>query len=278
MEFVKAHGTGNDFVLLPDPGDTFALTTPFVRALCDRHRGLGADGVIRMAPAGESADVFMDYRNADGSVAEMCGNGVRCVAKYVADRWGVAGGAVAVATRAGVKHVRILERHPDGTVARVEVDMGPPAQVETASRPVGGRPTEVTTLSMGNPHAVIVTDDVEAAPLAAWARELNEHADNGINVEVIEVVTPTHVRGRVLERGVGETLASGTGASAMAVAAHARGLADRTVTVSVPGGDLAVRWTDGTVVVAGPAEEVAAGRLDERWLAGAQLRQAEQPA
>jgi diaminopimelate epimerase len=291
MEFVKVHGTGNDFVLLPDLDDTWTLDEALTRALCDRHAGLGADGAIRLgAPRGEG-DVFMDYRNADGSVSEMCGNGVRCVAKYLVDRGIVKGDAVRVDTRGGVKAVEVTRRHDDGTVAEVRVDMGRPVPTGTAvvdvsperllqvvrAAPAAGleaavtaekRVVEVTTLSMGNPHAVVRVDDVAAAPVTAWGPVIATDPEfpEGTNVEFVAVPAPGRVEGRIWERGVGETRASGTGASAMAVAAHLWGLSDREVVVAMPGGELAVEWAAGTLYVTGSAVEVATGRLDAAWL------------
>ncbi|MGH8909312.1 MAG: diaminopimelate epimerase [Egibacteraceae bacterium] len=288
MRFVKSHGAGNDFVLLPDLLDRIVLTSGFVRALCAPHTGLGADGVIRIAPTrdGHDSDVFMDYWNADGSVAQMCGNGVRCVAKYAADHGVVDGDEVRVGTRAGVKLVRVTRRQRDGSLAAAAVDMGPPHllgqrqvdvsparlrgphlpghQIVTLERAV----VTVTTVSMGNPHAVLLVDDVATAPVEAWGPTI-EHDDSfpdGTNVEFIAVPARDLVVGRVWERGVGETLASGTGASAMAVAAHALGLVDRRVRVDLPGGSLGIDWTSGSVWVTGPAVEVASGELDSAWL------------
>jgi diaminopimelate epimerase len=289
---VKAHGTGNDFVLLPDPDGRVTLDEPLVRALCDRHLGVGGDGVIRVAPArdGVDADVFMDYWNADGSVAEMCGNGVRCVAKYVADRGGPVD-VVRVDTRGGVKTVQIVERHPDKTVAAVRVDMGQPepggtVDVDLSPLRVAGSPwagdrdggmvtaeqrvVAFQTVSMGNPHAVTLVHDVARAPVRTWGPvvEHDEAFPEGTNVEFIAVPSRDRVVGRIWERGVGETMASGTGASAMAVAAHLLGEADRRVTVQLPGGELEVDWGEQTLHVTGPAMEVASGELDAAWLEG----------
>ncbi len=286
MSFVKAHGTGNDFVLLPDLDDRLAVDEALVRALCDRHLGVGGDGVIRLGDGGPEADVFMDYRNADGSIAEMCGNGVRCVAKYVADRGIVPGDVVRVGTRGGMKAVEIVERHADGTAAQVRVDMGAPrltgevaldlsplvlAGTTDGSTTAEQRLVTFTTVSMGNPHAVVVVGDVATAPVERWGAHVAAHEafPEGTNVEFISVPDPTRVIGRIFERGVGETMASGTGASAMATAAHALGLAGPVVTVSLPGGTLAVERTADTLLVTGPAVEVAAGTLDDRWLAAA---------
>jgi diaminopimelate epimerase len=291
LPFVKAHGAGNDFVLLPDLEDALELDEALVRALCTPHLGVGADGVIRLGSGGTEADVFMDYRNADGSLAEMCGNGVRCVAKYMVDRGLVSGEVVRVGSRGGLKPVEIVERHADGTVARVRVDMGAPEPTGTVSVDVSPervaqhlgtatavtlehRTVELTTLSMGNPHAVLVVPDVGTAPVAAWGPviEHDEAFPKGTNVEFIAVPERTRVVGRIWERGVGETLASGTGSSAMAAAAHLLGLADRDVVVELPGGTLAVEWTADTLHVTGPAVEVAAGELDASWLAAVQRR------
>lgn len=302
MRFIKAHGAGNDFVLLPDLEGLLELHPDFVRALCARHHGLGADGVIRLAPprVGVDADVFMDYVNADGSLAEMCGNGVRCVAKYLGDRGLVERAAIRVDTRSGVRRVEVTERYDDGRIARVRVDMGPPVETGSAQvdvsptrvasvRPdlVGGavtaehRVVDLTTVSMGNPHAVLVVDEVEKAPVASWGPviEADPAFPEGTNVEFIapsaagaapddpEAGGPTRIDGRVWERGVGETMASGSGAAAMAVAAALRGLAGRLVTVALPGGEIDVEWTEETLYLTGPAVEVAEGTLDEAWVA-----------
>jgi diaminopimelate epimerase len=270
MHFVKVHGAGNDFVLLPDSHDEITLDADLVRALCDRHLGVGGDGVIRLGPArpGVDADVFMDYWNADGSIAEMCGNGVRCVAKYVGDRGMLAAVEVRVDTRDGVKPVTV-QRGVDGKVVSARVDMGAPV-VGKVDWPmdVGGETLSVTTLSMGNPHAVVVVDDVDAFALADFGPQLQGHDEfpEGTNVEVIAVAERDVVQGRIWERGVGETMASGTGASAMAAAAHLLGLAARRSTVVLPGGELEIEWTDETLWVTGPAVEVADGELDTAWL------------
>lgn len=276
MEFVKVHGTGNDFVLLPDLDDRRPLSTALVVALCAPHTGLGADGVIRVAPARNGTDdVFMDYRNADGSVAEMCGNGVRCVAKYVADRGIVSGDVIRVDTRGGTKVVDVVGRDVGGRVVRVRVDMGPPTlqdlrRTVTLAADDGRDPghIEVTTLSMGNPHAVAVADDLDRWPLERIGAVLQRHPafPEGVNLEVVTIDDRQRLRGRIFERGVGETMASGTGACAMAVAAIAGGLTDARVTVSLRGGLLHVDWTQEAVQVTGPAVEVAHGTLDDTWL------------
>lgn len=267
MEFVKAHGAGNDFVLLPDPDDRLVLDGELVRALCDRHRGIGADGIIRLAPH-HDADVFMDYRNADGSLAETCGNGIRCVAKHHADRGLVRGDEVRVATRAGLSVVSV-HRGADGCVDAATVGMGRPVPLcVDLLLQLEGADVHVTTVSMGNPHCVLVVDDVAAAPLEDLGRALQAHEEfpDSVNVEVIAVAGPDRLRGRILERGVGETLASGSGASAMAVAGHLLGLVGRSCAVELPGGTIDVVWGEDELTISGPAVEVAAGTVDPALL------------
>jgi diaminopimelate epimerase len=271
VEFVKAHGTGNDFVVVEDLNDRHRLTPELVRAICDRHFGVGADGLIRIAP-GTAAPFFMDYRNADGSLAEMCGNGARVVAKYLGDR-GLVAGAFDLETRAGVKH---LELHADdrGAIDRVTVDMGPPALEDGERRlEVDGETVTATCLSMGNPHAVVFVDDVDKAPVTTLGPRLETHPaflPAKTNVEFAQVVDRTVVRQRTWERGVGETLACGTGACAVAVAAQLRGRAGRPVTIELRGGRLELDWTPGgTVRMTGPAREVAHGTLTDELLAAA---------
>lgn len=277
MTFLKAHGAGNDFVLLPDLEDRLTLTPALVRALCDRHRGIGADGVIRMGAArpGVDADVFMDYRNADGSSAEMCGNGVRTVAKYMGDRDLQHADRIRVDTRDGVKTV-VCQRGADGRVLTCTVDMGAPI-VADVDRPLtlrDGSEVRVTTVSMGNPHAVILVPDVTVAPVTEVGPvvEADPAFPDGTNVEFITVSDRRTVQGRIWERGVGETLASGTGGSAMAVAAIVHDLADRDVAVVLPGGLLQISWGPDTLHVTGPAVEVGSGTIDARWLADATAR------
>lgn len=293
MDFTLAHGTANDFVLLTDLDDRLELSASLVRALADRRRGLGADGVIRIGRGLGDAEVFMDYRNADGSVVEMCGNGVRVVAKHVVDHGLVDPGpddVVRIATRAGVKPVRIVGREADGRVAMVEVDMGPPI-LETDAVPfVAADPTALrhhldvddevvgfSVVSMGNPHAVLVVEDVDAAPVHRLGARL-EHDPSfptGVNVGFAEVSAEDHIRLRVWERGVGETAACGTGACAAAVTLQRLGLTGARVAVDLPGGRLQVEHaTGGTVTMTGPAVEVAHGTLDASWLAAARADEA----
>ncbi len=299
MEFTLAHGTENDFVVLTDPGDVLELSDALVRALTHRRHGVGADGVIRIGSGGADADAFMDYRNADGSIGEMCGNGVRVTAKIVADS-GVAepdaDGVLRIATRAGVKPVRITSRHPDGSVAEVAVAMGTPrhephlvpfvaddadAQVHRLTvAPADGvtEAVEVAVVSMGNPHAVTVVDDVAAAPVASLgpAVEGDERFPEGVNVGFVEVASRGAVRLRVWERGVGETSACGTGACAAVAVLQRRGEVDAEVDVHLPGGVLRIgRSEDDGVTLTGAADVVARGVLDDGWVASARAGQME---
>jgi diaminopimelate epimerase len=274
MQVTKVHGCGNDFVVIADLDGSIDLEPALVRALCDRHRGVGGDGVIRIAgPRGDDDDVFMDYRNADGSVGEMCGNGVRCVATYVLDRGLLAGDAVRVGSRAGTKRVVVTDRDDDGRVIETRVNMGvprPTGDVTVTLPTIQGEglvQVETTTLSMGNPHAVVEVEDVDKAPVAAWGPRIGTDAafPEGTNVEFISVPRAGVVRGRIWERGVGETLASGTGASAMAVAAHLWGRVGRHVQVEVPGGVLYADWEDDALYIRGPAVLVFDATVDDGW-------------
>ena len=262
MRFTKGHGTANDFVLVDDPDGTLALTEAFVRAVCDRRTGVGGDGVLRVVRTAAmpgyqdlAAEWFMDYRNADGGAVEMCGNGVRVFARYLADRGRVSGTALGIGTRDGVKHVTLL---PDG---RVTVDMGTPAFD-------GPAPDGAAFVSMGNPHVVFFVADVATAPVLSDGPRIEAATPGGTNVEYAVVAAPDRLVMRVWERGVGETMSCGTGACAVAVAAARAGLAGRSVEVAVPGGELAVEWAgDGRVLLTGPAVLVADGDLRDEWLA-----------
>jgi diaminopimelate epimerase len=276
MRFVKAHGAGNDFVMIEDLNNALRPNTAFVAAVCDRHFGVGADGLIRITRA-RDADFFMDYFNADGEVAEMCGNGIRCLAKYVADRGLFDGDTLRVDTRDGVKEMT-LYRGPDGTVQRVRVDMGEPI-IDRASIPVAGdgdplhealdvagTHLEAACVSMGNPHAVVFVDDLAATAFEQLgpALETNARFPAKTNAEFAQVLNDHEVRMRVWERGVGETMACGTGACAVAVAANLRGYTGRSVAIHLPGGTLDIEWTDGgRVFMTGPAEESFDGELGE---------------
>ncbi|MGH2807907.1 MAG: diaminopimelate epimerase [Actinomycetota bacterium] len=276
MRFSKYHGIGNDFIMFADRADRLELTPEMVRALCDRHFGIGADGVIRVAPGRDGAKFFMDYINSDGSIGEMCGNGIRCLALFAREERMTTSSELKIATRAGVKTVIV---NKDGTVT---VDMGAPI-FDPAELPIRwsgpdalhakielkDEVLEATCLSMGNPHAVLWVEDPQRAPVRSLGPiiEHNDAFPNGANVEFAHVDSPSRVSMRVWERGSGETMACGTGAAAVAVAARLVGGANERVTVSLPGGDLKIEWAGSVdkqapVIMTGPAVKSFEGDVD----------------
>jgi diaminopimelate epimerase len=272
LGFWKGHGTENDFVLLPDADGSVHgdLDPALVAALCDRRAGLGADGVLRVVrtaayddpasvSARDEAEWFMDYRNADGSVSEMCGNGIRVFGRYLADQQGVdVSRPLPVGTRDGVK---VLTFRDD----LVSVDMGSPAVLGETKVGVGDRAWPALHVSMGNPHAVAFVDDLSEAGalLTAPSYDAGEYPA-GVNVEFVVRRRARHVAMRVHERGSGETRSCGTGACAVAVAVALADDSPRGTTyrVDVPGGRLEVVWTEqDRVVLTGPAVLVASGEV-----------------
>jgi diaminopimelate epimerase len=293
--FLKGHGTENDFVLLPDPDGTVHgdLAPELVAALCDRRAGIGGDGVMRVVrseayddPAAIAsrghAQWFMDYRNSDGSLSEMCGNGIRVFARYLADHQGVdTSRPLTVGTRGGLKTLRF---EPDG---QVTVDMGVPKVLGDTKVSVGSRSWPAMNVNMGNPHAVAFVDSLEdAGDLLSTPSYDRAVYPEGVNVEFVVRRAHRHVAMRVHERGSGETRSCGTGACAVMVAAatadSSPGRRDTapgserhnsrvgvTYRVDVPGGELAVTWTvEGHVLLAGPAVIVARGEVRKSFAAG----------
>lgn len=255
LRFVKGHGTENDFVLLPDAGAP--LTPELVRALCDRRAGIGGDGVLRVERRPDGW--FMDYRNADGSIAEVCGNGIRVFARHLVDAGLAEPGTLPILTRAGVRTVQVPE------TGDVTVDMGEPAALE-ASPSVDGLPG--TAVSMGNPHVVVELADLDRLAELDLTRPpaVRPPLPDGQNVEYVVRRGPRSLVLRVHERGVGETRSCGTGVCAAVVAAVAwsegDGL-DEPWSVDVPGGRLSVTWLSaGPVLMSGPAVLVARGEVD----------------
>jgi diaminopimelate epimerase len=281
IPFIKGHGTGNDFVILPDPTGSLEVSSARVRALCDRHLGVGADGVLVVARTAahpevvDLADVapwFMDYRNADGSVAQMCGNGARVFVAHLLEEGLVDAGPSHIATRGGARSVSVA---PNGSI---HVDMGSAGFLERDDLVVrlaeddpgaGGSPA--MGVLMPNPHAVTWVDDVRSAGPLRVAPTVTpaEAYPEGVNVEFVRVLGPDHLQMRVFERGVGETLSCGTGACAAAVATRrrdGRGPDGSRTRVDVPGGELGVTWhPDGSVVLDGPTQMVARGEIDPDW-------------
>lgn len=277
MHFTKMHGAGNDYVYV----DCFAETMPsdpaaLARKVSDRHYGVGGDGLILICPS-DRGDARMRMFNADGSESEMCGNGVRCVAKYVYDHGIARKSPLRIETGNGVLEIGLDVE--GGKVRRATVDMGPPI-LEAAKIPVqilGVGPTdrvvnyrgpvyEMTCVSMGNPHAVIFCDDAAAIPLEQVGPDL-EHDQmfpRRINVHFVQVHDRGEVTMRTWERGSGITLACGTGASAVCVAGVLTGRTDRKILAHLPGGDLELHWNeqDGRVYMTGEAVEVFSGEID----------------
>jgi len=271
MRFAKGHGTGNDFVVVPDFDNELDLAPELVAALCDRHFGVGGDGVLRVvrtAAVGDDqpAEWFMDYRNADGSVAEMCGNGVRVFARYLLEEELCRGPEVAIATRAGTRTVRV---EPDG---RFTVDMGGAEVLGEGSVVVGGRELTGLAISVGNPHVACMIDEpVAGVDLSAPRVLAPAGLAGGANIEIVRWLGEREIEMRVHERGSGLTLSCGTGAVAAAVAAAAVmgewPARPAGWTVHVPGGTLAVTPSATTSLLTGPAEIVARGELAAGWAA-----------
>ncbi|OBG32147.1 diaminopimelate epimerase [Mycobacterium sp. E3198] len=284
MIFAKGHGTQNDFVLLPDLDAGLTLTAARVAALCDRRRGLGADGVLRITTAGAAVragvlerlpdgvgagDWYMDYRNADGSTAQMCGNGVRVFAHYLRAAGLESRDEFVVGSLAGPRPVTL--HHTGATDADVTVDMGKANRIGEGEATIGGRRFTGLAVDVGNPHLACVDPRLDAGGLAALDVGAPVQFDraqfpDGVNVEVLTAPVGGMVRMRVHERGVGETRSCGTGTVAAAVAALADGGADTgTLAVRVPGGDVVVTITDATSYLRGPSVLVARGEISEEW-------------
>jgi len=277
----KYHGTGNDFVLLEDLSDERPLTPELVAAICDRRIGVGADGVIRVTGGRTSGqDFFMDYRNADGSLAEMCGNGIRCLGKLVYERGHTSATDLQVGTRAGTR--RLVLDVEEGVVRQVTVGMGPPAfargeipMTGPKDRPflqepfdIDGRTFTASAVSMGNPHLVVFLDqDPDDVDVPTVGPRI-EHDPRFPEKTNVEFVAPDGdaLKARVWERGSGETMACGTGACAILVVAAEAGLVPASAEIRFPGGSLGVERTDAEVLLTGPAERVFEGSLDEAWM------------
>lgn len=279
IKFTKMHGIGNDYVYIDCLESTPRDLEALAMEMSDRHTGVGGDGIILICPS-DKADVKMRILNADGSEAMMCGNGVRCVGKYVWDNGLVKETTVRVDTLSGVKIIN-LEIDPDtGKATGATVNMGAPALPplnglhlnaigESTSLSTAGETVEAIPVSMGNPHAVIFTDDVENIPLDTAGPLLERHPawPDRANIEFAQVKDRGHIRMRVWERGSGITRACGTGACATAVAAIATGRCDNKVVIELDGGELTIEWNgspSGAVYMTGPAEKVFTGCYHRR--------------
>jgi diaminopimelate epimerase len=276
IEFTKYHGLGNDFILIDNRADRQPIiSSEQAVQLCDRHFGIGADGVIFALPGAEAADYTMRIFNSDGSEPEMCGNGIRCLAQFIADLEGAdAKPEYRIHTLAGVI---IPKLEGEG---KVRVDMGMPqllaeqipttlaeAKQKAIAVPLQAaeQSWEVTCVSMGNPHCITFVEDVAAIPLEAIGPQFEHHPafPQRTNTEFIQVVRPDYLKMRVWERGAGVTLACGTGACAAVVAGVLTGKSDARATVELPGGCLEIEWSqqDHRVYMTGPAERVFRGKI-----------------
>jgi diaminopimelate epimerase len=273
LKFSKMHGIGNDFVVLDATRATLALTAAQIRAVADRHFGIGCDQVLQIEPP-RSPDTDFFYRifNADGEEVEQCGNGARCFLRYAHEKRLTQKREIRVGTVGGVIVPRL---EADG---RVTVDMGrprfepqkipflAPEQALTYVLVVDGESIEISALSMGNPHAIQIVSDIDDAPVISQGALIEKHPrfPRGVNAGFLQVVSRTHGRLRVYERGAGETLACGSGACAAAVAGVMRGLFDSPLTMAMRGGDLGISWAGAgeSVMMSGPAHTVFEGEID----------------
>ncbi len=282
MKFTKMQGIGNDYVYVNYFEETVEDPRAMARFVSDRHFGIGSDGLILIRPS-TVADCWMDMYNADGSSSEMCGNGVRCVAKYVYDHGITSNNPLTVETGAGVKTIALTVEGDKAVLARV--DMGVPMLTSNENKAcpdvpnleslgalpiweditVGDQAFRMIAISVGNPHAIVYVDDVAAVEIEKIGPlfENHERFPARTNVEFIQVVDRTHMKMRVWERGSGETLACGTGATASAVATMLAGAVDTKVTVHLLGGDLEIEWDQetGHVMMTGAAAEVFTGEI-----------------
>jgi len=272
MKFTKMHGLGNDFVVIDAVTQNVRITASMVRRLADRKTGIGCDQVLVIEPP-SAADIDFDYRifNCDGAEVEQCGNGARCLARFVHDRQLTGKKSIQVQTSNRVMTLNLINKN------LVAVDMGipeldPPAIPFQASEPallydinVNGQERRITAVSMGNPHAVLTVADVDSAPVAELGAALESHErfPNRVNVGFMQIVDRSEIKLRVFERGVGETEACGSGACAAAVAAIQQQLVDSPVTVHLTRGSLKIDWkgTGHPLIMSGPAKTVFHGRI-----------------
>ncbi len=276
MRFIKMQGTGNDYVYIDARRESVADPAALAAAVSHRHFGVGADGLILIKPHSEG-DAEMEMYNADGSRAEMCGNGLRCVAKYVHDTYAPGRDRLRLLTGAGWRTARIVARDASGRACRVQLDMGKPEfrgreiptvfdapEVLRRTLEVEGGPFEISAVSMGNPHCVIYVDAVRDFPVAQVGPRIEHHPwfPHRVNVEFVQIVSPQAVIQRTWERGSGETWACGTGAAAVAAVGRKLGRTGDRLTVHLTGGDLLLEASpDGSILMTGPAVEVFRGEF-----------------
>lgn len=274
MRFTKMHGAGNDYIYFDCFEQDVENPSALAIRLSDRHKGIGGDGIVLILPS-KAAEAKMRMFNADGSEGKMCGNAIRCVAKFLFDRKRV-GNSLTIDTLSGIKHLEIIDCDKDGKAVSVRVDMGAPILKpalipvkadgdKVVSRPfdISGVSYKVTCVSMGNPHAVVFVDDVAGFDVAGVGRQFEKNTvfPEGVNTEFVECIDNNTVKMRVWERGSGETMACGTGACATVVACVLCGKTGRKVKVKLLGGDLDIEYGD-TVLMTGGATEVFTGEID----------------
>ena len=277
MKFTKMHGAGNDYVYVNCLEEKVDDPYTLARKVSDRHFGIGSDGLILIRPS-ECGDFMMDMYNVDGTRGLMCGNAIRCVGKYVYDNGMTDKKELAIESASGLRYLSLMTGE-DGKVEKVRVDMRSPIleaskipvvcdKKEAINEPitVDGKEYRFTGVSMGNPHAVVVLDDVDSFPLSTLGPkfEVHEKFPDRANVEFITILDPKTIRMRVWERGSGITLACGTGACASTVAAILGGLTEDEVTVKLDGGELLIKWDrdENIVYMTGPAVKVFEGEID----------------
>jgi diaminopimelate epimerase len=276
MKFTKMQGAGNDYVYVNCFEETVADPRQVAIQVSNRNFGIGSDGLILIMPS-TRADVRMRMFNSDGSESEMCGNGIRCVAKYAYDHGIVSTTEITAETGAGILTLRLIPGS-DGRIEKVRVNMGPP-RLARNEIPMGGeaaprvvneeltildRAFRITCASMGNPHCVIFVDDVVNFPVSTYGPLIENHElfPNRTNVEFVQILSRSEVRQRTWERGAGETLACGTGSSAVTAACVLNGLTEKRILNHLSGGDLEMEWAeDGNIYMTGPAVEVFSGEI-----------------
>ena len=282
MKFTKMQGIGNDYVYVNFFEETVQDPSAVARFVSDRHFGIGSDGLILIKPS-DVADCEMEMYNLDGSQGAMCGNGIRCVAKFVYDKGIVRKKNLSIDTKSGIKYLSLTVKN--GKVSTVEVNMGSPVlmanqipvvsdteQVIDQPLEVNGKTYHITAVSMGNPHAIVYMDDLENLDISTLGPQFENHLafPDRINTEFVKVINRRTLQMRVWERGSGETLACGTGACAVAVASVLNGLVDEDcpVTVKLLGGDLQIFWNrqEDLVYMTGPAVTVFEGEIDLSFL------------
>ena len=277
MKFTKMQGAGNDYVYVNCFDETVEKPQQMAIQLANRNFGIGSDGLILIMPS-DKADVHMRMFNSDGSESEMCGNGIRCVAKYAYDHGIVTRKEITAETGAGILTLQLFSG-VDGKIEKVRVNMGPPrltrgeipmtgdagAKVIAVPLTILDRTFQITCASMGNPHCVIFVEDAEAFPVSTYGPLIENHGlfPRRTNVEFVQIISRTEVRQRTWERGAGETLACGTGSSAVTAACVLNGLTEKNILNHLSGGDLEMEWAkDGNIYMTGQAVEVFSGEIN----------------